>query len=78
MDNFEELHRSAVVVANRLLATMNDDWRQFVNASLAGGARMTLEIGPLPEAERVVLCLVDREGRRVEACVLTTTQETIQ
>ena len=45
---------------------------------MAGGARLVMELGPLPDAQRVALVLVEVEGRRVDVCSMTSTLATIQ
>lgn len=78
MDNFQEFHKHALIIATKMLASLDDRQRRFVDGAVAGGARLTLEVGPLPGAERVVVALVEREGRRVEVCAMTSTLATIQ
>ena len=78
MDNFVELHRNALVITTRLLAHLDDTQRQFVEGAVAGGARLVMELGPLPDAQRVALVLVEVEGRRVDVCSMTSTLATIQ
>ena len=78
MDNFVELHRNALAITTRMVANLNDDQRQFVEGAVAAGARLVMELGPLPDAQRVAIVLVEREGRRVEVCAMTTTPATVQ
>lgn len=78
MDNFQELHKHALIIATKMLASLDDTQRQFVDGAVAGGARVILEVGPLPGAERVVVALVEREGRRVDVCAMTSSPATIQ
>jgi hypothetical protein len=78
MDNLVELHRNALVITTRLLAHLDDTQRQFVEGAVAGGARLVMELGPLPDAQRIAIVLIEREGRRVEVCAMTSSPATIQ
>jgi hypothetical protein len=78
MDNFVELHRNALVITTQLLAHLDDTQRQFVEGAVAGGARLVMELGPLPDAQRIAIVLIEREGRRVDVCSMASTLATIQ
>ncbi len=78
MDNFVELHRNALVITTGMMARLDDAQRQFLEGAVAGGARLILELGPLPDCVRVAIVLIEREGRRVEVCTMTTTAAPLQ
>jgi hypothetical protein len=77
MDNFVELHRNALVITTQLLAHLDDTQRQFVEGAVAGGARLVMELGPLPDAQRVAVVLVEREGPQGRRLRMRSTLETI-
>ena len=41
-------------------------------------ARLVMELGPLPDAQRIAIVLIEREGRRVDVCSMASTLATIQ
>lgn len=75
---FKELHRAALGVATKLLAQADPQRLESVEAALNGGAVMVMEIGPLPDPQRVQIVLVEREGNRVPMCSISVRQEVLQ
>ncbi|RZI43207.1 hypothetical protein EGT07_10210 [Herbaspirillum sp. HC18] len=62
---FKDLHAAALAMATQLLGNMpGDGTQEKLEAAVAGGAIITMEIGPLPDVTQVSLYLQEREGRR--------------
>jgi hypothetical protein len=78
MDNFVELHRNALAITTKMLANLGDAQQKFVEGAVIGGGRLVMELGPLPDAQRVAIVLIEREGRRFEVCSMNTTGATLQ
>jgi hypothetical protein len=68
---FVELHRAALTCATDMMSRLDTDQQAFVERACAGGGRLTVELGPMPDCRRVAVNLVEREGRRVELCFAT-------
>jgi len=78
MDNFEQLHHNALVITTKMMACLDDAQQKFVEGAVIGGGRLVMELGPLPDAQRVAIVLIEREGRRFEVCSMTTAGATLQ
>lgn len=75
---FKDLHRAALAMATHLMAQAEKEKLGPVEAALNGGAVMVMEIGPLPDPQRVQIVLVEREGRRQVVCNISTTSKVLQ
>jgi hypothetical protein len=75
---FRDLHRAALAMATHLMATGDDDKLIDVEAGLNGGGKLIIEIGPLPDPQRVQIVLVEPEGRRQVVCGISVRMEAMQ
>lgn len=63
-NTIKNLHRAALAAASELLGEATDEQARAIEAAVAGGAQITLEIGHLPDPCFFHLVLVEREGTR--------------
>ncbi len=75
---FRNLHRAAIEMATHLFAGVDQDKLGPVEAAVAGGANLVIEIGPLPDPLRVQLVLVEVEGRRQVVCTVGAQRGSLQ
>lgn len=63
MENaFKELHAAALTVSTKLLATLQQGEIDALESASKAGAILLLQLGPLPDCQRVELVLREREG----------------
>jgi hypothetical protein len=75
---FKNLHRAVLAMATKLMASGDDDKLIDVEAGLNGGGKLIIEIGPLPDPQRVQIVLVEPEGRRQVVCGISVRMEALQ
>jgi hypothetical protein len=68
---FDTLRRAALEMGTHLLATGPHEKLQLVERALIGGGTLVLEMGAMPDMERVQLTLIEREGRRHTVCSIS-------
>jgi hypothetical protein len=73
-----QFHKSALVIVTGILATLDADAHQQINAATLGGAVLNLEIVDLPSATKIQLWLVEKEGARTPVACVTTSAATLQ
>lgn len=75
---FKDLHRAALKMATLLLAEADSTKLGPVEAALNGGGLLVMELGPLPDPQRVQIVLVERAGSRQTVCSISTTAKVLQ
>jgi len=75
---FRDLHRAALAMGTVLMADAPAEKLPAIEAALNGGARLILEIGALPDPDRVLLVLVEKEGRRHTVVGITAAHGVLQ
>ena len=78
MNNFQTLHASALLISTKLIAQLDTEQQAYLQAAIDGGARLTLEVGPLPDANLIQLTLIEREGTRTSVASLHTEPAALQ
>jgi hypothetical protein len=63
-NTFRDLACAALKLSGEMLDALSPETQNGIEGALQGGARLTLEFGPLPAFESFRLVLVEREGRR--------------
>ncbi|WPC65675.1 hypothetical protein SBP18_14405 [Rhodoferax ferrireducens] len=76
--DLKALHKCALIVATKLIAELTDSQQTHLSVCVAGGGRLILELGPLPDLLLVRVVLVEREGSRQNVCSISVTPETMQ
>ena len=60
---FKDLHAAALTIGTKLMATLQQGEIEAVDKATKAGAVVMLQLGPLPDCQRVELLLREREGR---------------
>ncbi len=61
--SFKELHRTALMIGTKLMATLQEGELEAVDKATKAGAVVLLQMGPLPDCQRIELLLREREGK---------------
>jgi len=64
--DFRALAVACMRLAGEILKAQTPQAKNNIEGATAGGGRLFVEFGPLPDFEAVRLVLVEREGRRHE------------
>ena len=75
---FKDLHRATLTMGTLLMAECKQEQLTPIEQALNGGAKLVIEIGPLPDAQLVQIVCVEREGRRHVVSQCTIERGTIQ
>ncbi len=59
------LHTAALTMGTHLMAGTPDASLAYIEQAIRAGARIVMELGPLPDMRRVDMVVVEPEGRRV-------------
>jgi len=60
--DFQALHAAALTLATKMIATLQDGEIESIENATKSGAIILLQLGPLPNCQRVELLLREREG----------------
>jgi hypothetical protein len=63
-EDFKNLHTAALSLSTRMLAALQQAELDAIERATKQGARVVLQLGPLPSCQRVELVLLEREGAR--------------
>lgn len=63
-DDYKALHKAALTLSIRMLAALPQSERDAAERATKHGARLLMQLGPLPDCRRVELVLLEREGAR--------------
>lgn len=71
-EDFRAFAMAALKVASTMLQGLQPEQHHAIDGALQAGARLSLELTPLPAFERLDLVLVEHEGarRRITSAVL--------
>jgi len=61
-DDFVNLHTAAIRLSTKMLAALQPGELEALENATKGGAIVLLQLGPLPDCQRVELLLREREG----------------
>lgn len=74
MNNFEaefkDLHRAALVLTTKMMATLDQAELDAIARTTEQGAKLTLQLA-MPDCDRLELVLVELEGKRHAVCRLS-------
>lgn len=73
-DNFKTLHAAALTLSTQMLAAMPQVEIDAMARAVKHGARILMQLGPLPDCGLVELTLLEREGKRHCLCKLVVMQ----
>ena len=65
---FKTLHASALKLGTFMLAEMSQDQRDYIEKATKSGAKLLIELGPLPDCAKVEIVMLEREGKRLTIC----------
>lgn len=71
--DYEATRRAALTLSTKLIATLPQDEVDALDRGIKQGARLVLEIGPLPDCQIIKLVLIEREGARHQIAALGAT-----
>ena len=60
---YKTLHAAALTLSTKMLAALQPGELEAVDKATKAGAVVMLQLGPLPDCQRVELLLREREGR---------------
>lgn len=77
-NDFRALAMAALRIGGAMLETLTPEQQHAVDGALQGGARLSLEFGPLPDFDAAALVLVEREGKRHQLGSIAVSKGPIQ
>ncbi len=63
-NDFKKLHNAALTIATKMIASLNPEETAWVEHATKHGAKILMQLGALPDCQRVELVLLEREGQR--------------
>ncbi len=68
--DFKALHTAALTIATKMIASLNPEQTAWVEHATKHGAKILMQLGALPDSQRVELVLLEHEGQRTTiACI---------
>ena len=61
---FKSLHAAALTLSTKMLAKLRPDQTAWLENAVRHGGKIIMELGALPDCQRVDLTLVEHEGQR--------------
>ncbi|ABD70548.1 hypothetical protein Rfer_2836 [Rhodoferax ferrireducens T118] len=74
-EDFKTLHAAALTLSTKMLAAQHPDQLDFLEHCTKAGAKLLIQIGPLPDCRRVEWVILEREGNRSLFASLGTTSD---
>jgi len=63
-DDYVALHTAAIRLSTKMIAALQDGEIESIENATKSGAIVLLQLGPLPDCQRVEIVLQEREGAR--------------
>ena len=63
-NDFKKLHNAALTIATKMIASLNPEETEWLEHAVKSGGKITLELGALPDCQKVELLLREHEGQR--------------
>lgn len=61
---FKALHAAALTLSTKMIASLNAEQAAWVDYATKHGAKLLMQLGALPDCQRVEIVLLEREGLR--------------
>ena len=61
---FKSLHAAALTLSTQMIAKLRPDQTAWLENAVRHGGKIIMELGALPDCQRVDLTLVEHEGQR--------------
>jgi len=72
--DYKALHAAALTLSTKMLADLPQAELDALERATKQGGKLLLQLGPLPDCQRVEIVLLEREGARHIIASLGTTQ----
>lgn len=60
--DFKNLHSAALTISTRMLASLQPNETEVLENAIRHGGALLLQLGPLPDCQRIELVMREREG----------------
>ena len=69
-NDFKKLHNAALTIATKMIASLNPEETKWLEHAVKSGGKILMQLGALPDSQRVELVLLEHEGQRTTiACI---------
>ena len=72
---YKVLHAAALTLSTKMLATQSKEQISYLERATKQGAQLLIQLGPLPDCQRIELVLLEREGQRSVIASLGATHD---
>lgn len=63
-NDFKKLHNAALTIATKMIASLNPEETKWLEHAVKSGGKILMQLGALPDCQRVELVLLECEGQR--------------
>lgn len=64
------LRKAALELSTKMIASLLTDDQDDLVQCIRGGGQLLLEVGPLPDCQRIAVVMLEREGKRKIVCAM--------